>query len=77
MKTMTEEEKALEAYDIEHNPDADLVGGSISIAVCDMVFPDKKDVKRWLEALGRRKDQDNEDIQIAIEDCKYYLGYVD
>lgn len=56
MKTMTEEEKVLEAYDIEHNPDADLVGGSISIAVCDMGFPDKKDVKRWLEALGRRKD---------------------
>jgi disulfide oxidoreductase YuzD len=77
MKTMTEEEKALEAYDIEHNPDADLVGGSISIAVCDMGFPDKKDVKRWLEALERRKDQDNENIQIAIEDCKYYLGYVD
>ncbi|SCC35078.1 hypothetical protein [Gilliamella intestini] len=77
MKTMTEEEKALEAYDIEHNPDADLVGGSISIAVCDMGFPDKKDVKRWLEALERRKDQDNEDIQIAIEDCKYYLGYAD
>lgn len=54
---MTEEEKVLEAYDIEHNPDADLVGGSISIAVCDMGFPDKKDVKRWLEALGRREEK--------------------
>lgn len=74
MKTMMEEEKALEAYDIEYNPDAYLIGGSIGIAVCDMGFPDKEDVKRWLDALGRRKDQDNEYIQDAIEDCKYYLG---
>jgi len=74
MKTMTEEEKALEDYEIEHDPDPELTGQNIGIAVCDIGFPDKEDVKRWLDALERRKDQDNEYIQEAIEDCKYYLG---
>lgn len=71
---MTEEEKKLEAYEIEHDHDAKLIGQSVGTAVCDIGFPNKEDVKRWLTALERRKDQDNEYIQGAIEDCKYYLG---